>query len=119
MSVAIASGMAYDEVLAQRIHDLLDGQPGVTSRKMFGGLGFMLDGHMAVAAASSGSLMVRADPADAASWFSEHVQPMEMRGRPMDGWLLVDREGLRSDEELRLWVERGAAFVRTLPPKQA
>ena len=56
--------MAYDEVLAQRIHDLLDGEPGLTSRKMFGGLGFMLDGHMAVAAGSGGSLMVRADPAD-------------------------------------------------------
>ena len=119
MSVAIASGMAYDEVLAQRIHDLLDGEPAVTSRKMFGGLGFMLDGHMAVAAASSGSLMVRADPDDAAAWVSEHVQPMEMRGRPMDGWLLVAPEALRTDDELRRWVDRGAAFVRTLPPKQA
>jgi TfoX/Sxy family transcriptional regulator of competence genes len=111
--------MAYDEVLAQRIHDLLDGEPGVTSRKMFGGLGFMIDGHMAVAAGSGGSLMVRADPADAASWVSEQVQPMEMRGRAMDGWLLVAADGLQTDEELRLWVGRGAGFVRTLPPKQA
>ncbi len=109
--------MAYDEVLAQRIHDLLDGEPGVTSKKMFGGLGFMLDGHMAVAASSDGSLMVRADPDDAASWVSEHVRPMEMRGRPMAGWLLVDSEALGTDEQLQLWVDRGTGYVRTLPAK--
>ena len=110
--------MAYDEVLAQRIHDLLDGEAGVTSKKMFGGLGFMVDGHMAVAASSEGSLMVRADPADAASWVSEHVRPMEMRGRPMAGWLLVDREALGTDEQLQLWVDRGTGYVRTLPANQ-
>lgn len=111
--------MAYDEVLAQRIHDLLDGEPGVTSKRMFGGLGFMLDGHLAVAASSDGSLLVRADPADAASWVSERVRPMEMRGRSMHGWLRVDTEGLRTDEQLQLWVDRGTGYVRTLPAKQA
>lgn len=111
--------MAYDEVLAQRIHDLLDGEPGVTSKKMFGGLGFMVDGHMAVAAGSSGALMVRADPADGEAWVDgETVNPMEMRGRPMSGWLLVSSEGLADDDRLQLWVERGVAFVRTLPPKE-
>ena len=60
--------MAYDEELARRIDDLLDGEPGVTRKKMFGGLGFMVDGHLAVAAASKGSLMVRADPGDAEAW---------------------------------------------------
>ena len=111
--------MAYDEALAQRIHDLLDGEPGLTSRKMFGGLGFMLDGHMAVAAASAGSLMVRADPADAQDWVDgEAVNPMEMRGRAMSGWLLVAPEALADDDQLRLWVDRGVAYVRTLPPKE-
>ncbi|PKH41254.1 TfoX N-terminal domain-containing protein [Nocardioides alpinus] len=109
--------MAYDEVLARRIHDVIDGEPGVTSKKMFGGLGFMVDGHMAVAASSGGALMVRADPDDAASWLSEHVQPMEMRGRAMHGWLLVDRDALADDDQLQVWVDRGVAFVRTLPPK--
>ena len=89
----------------------------MTSKKMFGGLGFMVDGHMAVAASSEGSLMVRADPADAATWLSEHVQPMEMRGRPMPGWLLVEQAALADEEQLRTWVERGVAHVRTLPPK--
>ncbi len=109
--------MAYDEVLAQRIHDMLDGEEGLTSRKMFGGLGFMLDGHMAVAAASAGSLMVRVDPTQAEDWLSEQVQPMEMHGRTMNGWLLVDREALADDEQLQVWVDRGAEYVRTLPPK--
>jgi TfoX/Sxy family transcriptional regulator of competence genes len=111
--------MAYDEALAQRIHDLLDGEPGLTSRKMFGGLGFMLDGHMAVAAASTGSLMVRADPDDAERWVDgEAVNEMEMRGRAMSGWLLVAPEALADDDQLQLWVDRGVAYVRTLPPKE-
>jgi len=111
-------GMAYDEVLARRIHDLLDGEPGLSSKRMFGGLGFMLDGHMAVAAASSGSLMVRADPARAEEWVDgDLVAPMEMRGRPMAGWLLVAAEAVADDEPLRVWVDRGVAHVRTLPPK--
>ena len=111
--------MAYDEELAQRIHDLLDGEPGVTSKKMFGGLGFMVDGHMAVAAGSSGALMVRADPADGERWVDgESVNPMEMRGRPMTGWLLVAPDALVDDEQLQLWVDRGVGHVRTLPPKE-
>lgn len=111
--------MAYDEVLAQRIHDLLDGEEGLTSKKMFGGLGFMLDGHMAVAAASSGGLMVRADPATGEQWVDgETVRPMEMRGRAMHGWLVVDGEAVADDEQLQVWVDRGASYVRTLPPKK-
>ncbi len=110
--------MAYDEGLAQRIHDVLEGEPGLTSRRMFGGLGFMLDGHMAVAAGSNGSLMVRADPADVDAWADgSAVAPMEMRGRPMTGWLLVSSEALADDDRLGLWVGRGVAHVRTLPPK--
>jgi hypothetical protein len=121
LSVArsILGAMAYDEGLAQRIHDLLDGEPGLTSRRMFGGLGFMLDGHMAVAAASSGSLMVRAAPAQGEEWVDgESVNPVEMRGRPMAGWLLVSADALTDDEQLQLWVDRGAAYVRGLPPKE-
>ena len=109
--------MAYDEVLAQRIHDQLEGVPGVTSKKMFGGLGYMVNGHMAVAASSTGGLMVRADPATGEAWVSETVQPMEMRGRPMHGWLIVDIEAVSSDEDLQLWVDRGVDYVSTLPPK--
>jgi hypothetical protein len=110
--------MAYDEVLAQRIHDLVDGEAGWTSNKLFGGLGSLLHAHMAVAAGSAGSLMVRADPTTSEEWVDgESVQPMQMRGRPMAGWLLVSQDALVGDEQLQRWVDRGATFVRTLPPK--
>lgn len=109
--------MAYDEVLAHRISELLADVPGVVSKKMFGGLGYMVNGHMAVAANSKGGLMVRADPATGEAWVSETVQPMEMGGREMHGWLVVDIEAVSSDEDLQLWVDRGVDYVATLPPK--
>ena len=110
--------MAYDEALAARVRDELGGEPGVTEKKMFGGLGFMVDGHMAVAAGSSGDLMVRADPETSQAWVDgESVRPMEMRGRPMSGWLLVATEALADDTALAVWVERGSTYARSLPPK--
>lgn len=110
--------MAYDEVLAARIHELLSGEAGLTSREMFGGLGFMVDGRMAVAAGSGGTLMVRAEPTTAQEWLDgESVRPMEMRGRELAGWLLVSADGLASDEALQVWLDRGVTYARTLPAK--
>lgn len=110
--------MAYDEALAARVRDELGGEPGVTERKMFGGLGFMVDGHMAVAAGSTGDLMVRSEPAATEQWLEEEgVRPVEMRGRPMTGWLLVSAGTLDDDTTLATWVERGATYARSLPPK--
>lgn len=110
--------MAYDEELAERVRDELGGQPDVTERAMFGGLGFMVAGNMAVAAGSGGSLMVRADPETAAEWVDgEAVRPMEMRGGPIKGWLLVSTEVLVDDAALAVWVGRGADYARSLPPK--
>ena len=107
--------MAYDERLAQRIHDHLDGEPEVTSRKMFGGLGFMVEGRMAVAAGGSGALMVRADPADCEAWVDgTSGRLMEMRGRPMTGWLLVSAEAVADERELEKWVDRGTTRARSL-----
>ena len=110
--------MAYDEALAERVRDELGGEPGVTERKMFGGLGFMVDGHIAVAAGSGGDLMVRADPATSEEWVDgEVVRPMEMRGRQLKGWLLVAVDALADDATLAAWVGRGASYARSLPPK--
>lgn len=110
--------MPYDEVLAERVRDHLLGEAGVTERAMFGGLGFMVAGNMAVAAGSGGSLMVRADPSDAAEWIDGGaVRPMEMRGRPMSGWLLVGLDALTTDADLEAWVDRGVARARSFPPK--
>lgn len=112
------SSMAYDEVLAQRLQDALDEEPGLTGRKMFGGWGFMVDGHIAVAASSTGDLMARVDPEEAPRLLElPDVRAVEMGGRVMKGWLLVSRESLEDDAELAGWVERSVAFARSLPAK--
>lgn len=106
--------MAYDEVLAERVRGLLADESGLTERAMFGGLGFMLDGHMAVAAGSRRSLMVRV-PEDAD--VDPLLQPMEMRGRVMSGWYETAPDGDLTDAELARLVAPSVAYVRTLPPK--
>jgi len=108
----------YDEDLAHRVRAAL-GRQVVTERKMFGGLAFLVDGHMAVAAAGKGGLMVRVDPADAESLLQDpDVEPVEMRGRAMNGWLYAHAALLGDDDSLRRWVQRGVAFARSLPPKR-
>ncbi len=110
--------MAYDEELAQRIRDLLDGEADVTEKRMFGGLAFLTGGHMAVAASGQGGLMVRVDPEDTDALVAQPgVRPFEMRGRPLDGWVRVDTDAVAGEAELAAWVERGAAYARSLPPK--
>ena len=110
--------MAYDEGLAQRIREELEGEPGLTETKMFGGLGFMLDGNMAVAASSHGGLLLRVPPERTGELATQpHAGPFEMRGKAMDGWLRVDPVGVTSDDDLRRWVAIGVEHVRTMPPK--
>lgn len=108
--------MAYDEGLAERIRHVLEGEPGVSEKKMFGGLAFLVDGNMAVAAGSEGSLMFRRDP-DREDPTGEHIRPQVMGERVMSGWLHVDAEGLETAEQLRDIVGRGLSYARTLPPK--
>lgn len=108
--------MAYDEELANRIREALSGEPDLTEKAMFGGLGFMLGGRMAVAAGSKGVLMVRIDPADGDALVDgERVRFVEMRGREMRGWLDVHPDAVTEDDELREFVGRGVAYVRSLP----
>jgi hypothetical protein len=110
--------MAYDEDLADRLRELLSGESAVTEKKMFGGLAFLLHGNMTVAASHTGGLLARVDPADAGDWLAPpQVAPMEMRGRTMEGWLMVAPEAVKAERELAAWVERSVAFVKTLPPK--
>lgn len=110
--------MAYGEDLAERIRELLAAGPDVREKRMFGGLAFLVGGNMAVAASRDGGLMVRVDPEAAASLLAEpHARPFEMRGRPVDGWLRVDPDGLRTKSQLEPWVERGVAYARSLPAK--
>jgi TfoX/Sxy family transcriptional regulator of competence genes len=107
--------VAYDEELAERIRRLVGSEAGVTEKKMFGGLAFLLDGNMAVAASGQGGLLVRVDPEEGADLVaSTGARPMEMRGREMAGWLRVDPA---DDAEVATWVQRGVSFARSLPPK--
>jgi TfoX/Sxy family transcriptional regulator of competence genes len=110
--------MAYDEDLAHRLRELLAGEDAVTEKKMFGGLAFLLHGHMCVSASRNGGLLVRLDPAQTdAALARPHAALMEMGGRTMDGWLTVGPEGVRTKPQLASWVKRSVAFVDTLPPK--
>ena len=111
--------MAYDVELAARIRELVAKEPGVTEQKMFGGLAFLVDGNMAVAASSEGGALVRVDPAQSdAIVAGSSARPMEMRGRQMKGWLRLDVEILRTERELAKWVALGTAYARSLPPKR-
>ncbi len=112
--------MAYDEDLANRLRDLVLGEPGVSEKKMFGGLAFLINGNMSVSASSQGGLLVRVDPAETETLVAEpHAEPFVMRNRPMDGWLRVAPEGIRTKRELERWARRGVRYARSLPPKAA
>jgi TfoX/Sxy family transcriptional regulator of competence genes len=111
--------VAYDEQLAERIRELGAAEPALTEKKMFGGLAFLVNGNMAVAASGQGGLLVRVDPSASDRLVAESpARPMEMRGREMPGWLRLDSDDLRAESELAKWVERGLAFARSLPPKR-
>ncbi|HEU5002030.1 MAG TPA: TfoX/Sxy family protein [Actinomycetota bacterium] len=110
--------MAFDEAVAERVRDLLEGQSGVSEKRMFGGLAFLINGNMAVSASGQGGLLLRCDPeASDEICARPHVERAVMRGRAMDGWLRVGAEALATDEELQGWVRIGVAYARSLPAK--
>ncbi|MDQ4125794.1 MAG: TfoX/Sxy family protein [Actinomycetota bacterium] len=110
--------MAYDEDLAERIRELVSGEAGLSEMKMFGGLAFLVGGHMAVAASGQGGILVRVDPHESQSLVARtKAYPMEMRGRPMAGWLRVDAEHVQTKRDLSRWVQKGVSYARSLPPK--
>jgi len=110
--------MAYDDDLAARIRELLGSETGVVEKRMFGGLAFMVDGNMAIAASGQGGLLVRVRPDDTEALLEqEHVEPMVMRGREMRGWLRVGIDGAATERQLESWVERGTAYAKSLDPK--
>jgi TfoX/Sxy family transcriptional regulator of competence genes len=110
--------VAYDEDLADRIRELIGEDTPLTERKMFGGLAFLIHGHMAVAARGQGGVLVRVDPeAMDRLVATTAAEPMVMRGRPSRGWLGVPAEHVRTKRQLQRWVDRGVAAARALPPK--
>lgn len=106
------------DALAGRIRPLLAAEDAVVEMRMFGGLAFLVNGNMSVAASGQGGLMLRCAPADTERLVSEvGVARMEMRGRSMDGWLRVKPEVIAADESLARWVRVGVEYARSLPPK--
>ena len=110
--------MAYDEELADRIREIVQDEDGLSEKKMFGGLAFLVGGNMAVAASGQGGLLLRVDPERSEEYVDgSTVDRMVMRGREMDGWLRVGEAAVATDEELRRWVGIGVAYAGSLPPK--
>ena len=110
--------MAYDLDLAERIRELLMPLDGVEEKAMFGGLAFLINGNMSVAASGQGGLLARVSPQDADKLLQhDTVNPMVMRGREARGWLRVDAEAVRTRRQLQSWVTRSVDYVRGLPPK--
>jgi hypothetical protein len=110
--------MAYDEELADRIREQIGAETGLTEKKMFGGLAFLIGGNMAIAASGQGGLLVRVDPEESDALLeTTNARPMEMRGREMKGWLRVDAEDVPTRQALAEWVDRGTAYARSLPAK--
>ncbi|HEY5389171.1 MAG TPA: TfoX/Sxy family protein [Solirubrobacteraceae bacterium] len=110
--------MAYDEDLANRLREALAGEDAVTEKKMFGGLAFLLHGHMTVSASGRGGMLVRLDPAATdAALTRPHATLMTMGGRTMEGWIRVAPAGIATKRDLRAWVKRSLDYVKTLPPK--
>ena len=111
--------MAFDPGLAERIREQLAERRGVSERRMFGGLAFMLNGHMIVGIIDR-TLMARVGPerhADALAL--PHVRPMDFTGRPMQGYVYVDPPGIVEDDQLGAWLSACIAHVERLPPKRS
>jgi TfoX/Sxy family transcriptional regulator of competence genes len=109
--------VAYDDGLAQRVRELTDEEPGVSEKRMFGGLAFLVNGNMAVGVVAS-ELMVRVGPAEHAAALREpHARPMDFTKRPMKGFVFVAEAGCEDDEALAHWVRRGVRFAASFPRK--
>ena len=118
--------MAYDLKLAERIRSGLTGIPFFVVKKMFGGIGFLLNGNTPALASGASvacgvnkdDFIVRVDPEKNSAFLRKaHVRPFDMTGRPMKGWLVVEADGVKTDKQLSTWVKEGVDFALTLPPK--
>jgi TfoX/Sxy family transcriptional regulator of competence genes len=117
--LARLADVAYDTELADRIRFLIGTGPGVTEKKMFGGLAFLVGGNMAISASGRGGALVRVDPDESSALIAMGpATEAVMGGRAMPGWLRVSAENLETDRQLTEWVSRAVAYARSLPPKR-
>jgi TfoX/Sxy family transcriptional regulator of competence genes len=107
--------MAYDENVAQRVRDMLDGIPGVTEKKMFGGIAFMVNGNMCSGVVNR-ELMMRVGAEQYKEALSQpYARPMDFTGKPMKGFVYVSAKGFETDDSLKSWIERSLLYVGNLP----
>lgn len=111
--------MAYDIELADRMRFLIGAEPGLTEKRMFGGLAFLIGGNMAISASGQGGALIRVDPAESDVLAeTTTATPAVMGGREMRGWLRVSSDELDTDEQLTDWLNRAVSYARSLPPKR-
>jgi hypothetical protein len=109
--------MAYDEGLAQRVRRVLGEKPGLVEKKMFGGIGYLVQGNMACGV-NRGDLIIRVGPEQYEAALSRpNTRPFDLTGRPMKGWVVVEPDGYEAEDDLKGWVEEGLGFALSLPPK--
>jgi hypothetical protein len=109
--------MAYDEKLAARVRKLLGSRKNLTEKKLFGGLGFLLNGNICCGAWKEFLILRLGDDAARQVLGEEHSRPFDITGRPMRGWAMVEPAGWRSDDSLRRWIAWATTFTASLPPK--
>ncbi|MGH3539480.1 MAG: TfoX/Sxy family protein [Pseudonocardiaceae bacterium] len=110
--------VAYDVDLANRLREILASEPGVVEKPMFGGLAFMVAGHMAVSASGQGGLLLRVDPAETDALIVDpRASRFVMRRREIDGWLRINIDAYATDAELEERIRHGVGYARSLPPK--
>lgn len=109
--------MAYDEGMAERVREVLAGTRGITEKKMFGGLCFLLHGNMLVGVSKRGLLIRFRREDHGAVMKLKHVRPMDFTKKPMQGFAYVDPKGFDAQKDLRAWIERCMSYVGTLPKK--
>ena len=110
--------MAYSESLALRIRQIVVRRQGITEKKMFGGVCFLLNGKMCVGVWKNSLIARLGTEQEAEALLDPHVKKMDLTGKPMKGWVLVEPDGVENDEQLSGWIEQAIKFVRTLPQKQ-
>lgn len=109
--------MAYDQNLEERIQKLIIDETDVTEKKMFGGVGFLVNGNMACGVHGDALIARVGEKAHAECMAIPHVREFDMTGHPMTGWVEVAPAGVTSENDLQFWVCKGLTFARTLPPK--
>lgn len=110
--------MPFDERLAERVREVMDGTRNTAEMKMFGGMGILIRGNIAVGVFGD-ELIVRCGPDDYEKLLAKpNAREFDITGRAMSGWLLVDPAGLKTKKQLSTWIERGVSFASTLPAKK-